>query len=181
MAVEEHNLEVGGSSVRYPTAGEGPPLVLLHGVGTSALEWNRAIPALARGRSVYAPDLLGPESGDGEVHSSVSIVSSVAEFLDALGTSGPWVGNSLGSLVALRLALSNTSWVKAPRPDGQRGARAGGRPGPGLGDAPGLRRGGNLLGQNTNGRRGPGGGRRFSSASPLRRPLGGWRRSTGLV
>ena len=55
MAVEERNLEVGGSSVRYPTAGEGPPLVLLHGVGTSALEWNRAIPALARGRSVFAP------------------------------------------------------------------------------------------------------------------------------
>jgi 2-hydroxymuconate-semialdehyde hydrolase len=80
MAVEERNLEVGGSSVRYPTAGEGPPLVLLHGVGTSALEWNRTIPALARGRSVYAPDLLGPESGDGEDHSSVSIVSSVAEF-----------------------------------------------------------------------------------------------------
>lgn len=77
---------------------------MLHGVGTSALEWNRAIPALARGRSVYAPDLLGPESGDGEDHSSVSIVSSVAEFLDALGTSGPWVGNSLGGLVDLRLA-----------------------------------------------------------------------------
>lgn len=58
-------MEIDGSSVRYPAAGEGPPLVLLHAFGESALDWRWVMPALARRRSVYAPDLLGPQSGDG--------------------------------------------------------------------------------------------------------------------
>ncbi len=66
MVVEERTVEVNGSSVRYLAAGEGPPLVLLHALGESALDWRRwVMPALARRRSVYAPDLLGPKSGRG--------------------------------------------------------------------------------------------------------------------
>lgn len=114
MAVEERSVEIDDSSVRYLVMGAGPPLVLLHGVGTSALEWNRAMPALARGRSVYAPYLLGPESGDGVDYSSASFAAFVTKFLDALGIErAAVVGNSLGGLVALRLALSNPSRVDA--------------------------------------------------------------------
>ena len=32
-AVEAHNVEVDGLPVRYLSAGEGPPLMLLHGAG----------------------------------------------------------------------------------------------------------------------------------------------------
>lgn len=114
MAVEEHRLKVGGSPVRYLKIGEGPPLVLLHGVGTSALEWNRTMPALARGRCVYAPDLLSPELGDGANYSSPALASFATKFLDALGIErAAVVGNSLGGLVALRLALSDPSRVDA--------------------------------------------------------------------
>ncbi len=114
MAVEERSVEVGGASIRYLAAGEGSPLVLLHGVGTSALEWNRAIPALAHGRSVYALHLLEPESGDGAGYSPASFAGFVAKFLDALEIErATVVGNSLGGLVALRLALSNPSRVDA--------------------------------------------------------------------
>ena len=114
LVIEERSVEMGGSSTRYLTAGEGPPLVLLHGVWTSATEWNRVIPALARGRSVYAPDLLEPGRGDGEGYGPASLAAFVAKFLDALQIErASVVGNSLGGLVALHLALSRPSRVHA--------------------------------------------------------------------
>ena len=37
-AIEEHNAEVDGLHIRYLAAGEGPPLVLLHGAGDNSLD-----------------------------------------------------------------------------------------------------------------------------------------------
>ncbi len=39
-AIEEHNVEIDGLPIRYLAAGEGPPLILLHGVGDNALDWR---------------------------------------------------------------------------------------------------------------------------------------------
>ena len=115
MNIQERTVQVGGSSTRYMTAGEGPPLVLLHGIGTSALEWNRTMPALACRRSVYAPDLLQPERGrDHAGYSPASLAGFVTEFMNALGIErASIVGNSLGGLVALRFALSHPSRMDA--------------------------------------------------------------------
>lgn len=115
MTIEERSVQVGGSPTRYLTAGEGPALALLHGLGTSSFEWNRVIPALARERTVYAPDLLEPGRGDGDKgYSPASLTSFVADFLHALGIEhAAVVGNSLGGLVALRFALSHPTRVDA--------------------------------------------------------------------
>lgn len=59
MAVEEQKIEVDGLLTRYLTAGEGSPLLLLHALGESALDWHWVLPDLARTRRVYAPDLPG--------------------------------------------------------------------------------------------------------------------------
>lgn len=48
MVVEEQKIEVEGLPTRYLTAGEGPPLLLLHGVGDNALDWRWVMPALVR-------------------------------------------------------------------------------------------------------------------------------------
>jgi pimeloyl-ACP methyl ester carboxylesterase len=47
--------------VKYYTAGEGDPLLLVHGVyaGASAYEWRENFEALSQNFRVYAPDLLG--------------------------------------------------------------------------------------------------------------------------
>ncbi|MDP9426920.1 MAG: alpha/beta fold hydrolase [Actinomycetota bacterium] len=115
MSVEKRRVDVAGSPTQYMTVGEGPPIVLLHGIGTSALEWNRAMPALACGRSVYAPDLLQPErERDHAGFSPASLAGFVAEFMDAVRIErASVVGNSLGGLVALRFALSHPSRVDA--------------------------------------------------------------------
>ncbi len=59
MTADEQNIVVDGLHIRYLTAGEGSPLVLLHALGESALDWQWVLPALARTHSVYAVDLPG--------------------------------------------------------------------------------------------------------------------------
>ena len=114
--IEERRIEVDGLSTRYLEAGEGPPLVLLHALGESAVDWRWVLPALARTHRVYAPDLPGfggsgkPAAG----YSSAFFARFVAAYLDALGVERAVVaGNSLGGLAVLRLALSEPERVGA--------------------------------------------------------------------
>jgi pimeloyl-ACP methyl ester carboxylesterase len=114
--VEERNVEVGELPIRYLSAGEGPPLVLLHGAGDNALDWWWVLPELARNHRVYAPDL--PGSPDSVIptadYSPAYFERFVARFLDALSIErAALVGNSLGGLTALRLALAEPARVKA--------------------------------------------------------------------
>src|SRR5918997_2076393 len=109
VTVEERSVDVDGLPIHYLSAGEGPPLVLLHGAGDNALDWRWGMPALAATHPVYAPDLPGsphnarPAAG----YSPAFFERFVAGFLDALDIEGAgMVGNSLGGLIALRLALS---------------------------------------------------------------------------
>jgi pimeloyl-ACP methyl ester carboxylesterase len=116
MAVKKWDVEVDGLPIRYLVAGEGPPLVLLHGAGDNTLDWQWVMPDLAATHRVYAPDLPGsPDSARPAADYSPAFFERfVAGFLDALEI-GPatFVGNSFGGLIALRLALSEPSRVTA--------------------------------------------------------------------
>src|SRR5215204_3652028 len=116
MIVQEREIEVEGLPTRYLMAGEGLPLLLLHGAGDNALDWRWVMPALAANHRVYAPDLPGsPDSARPAADYSPAFFERfVAAFGDALGIgSATLVGNSLGGLVALRLALSEPDRVRA--------------------------------------------------------------------
>jgi pimeloyl-ACP methyl ester carboxylesterase len=116
VAVEAKSVEVGGLPIRYLAGGEGPPLVLLHGAGDNSLDWRWVLPALAPNHRVYAPDLPGsPDSARPAADYSPAFFERfVASFLDALGIGrATVVGNSLGGLVAFRLALSEPARVGA--------------------------------------------------------------------
>jgi pimeloyl-ACP methyl ester carboxylesterase len=116
VAVEAHNVEIDGLTIRYLAAGEGPPMVLLHGAGDNSLDWRWVLRALARKHRVYAPDLPGsPDSARPPADYSPAFFERFAAgFLDALGIGrATLVGNSLGGLVALRLALSEPARVRA--------------------------------------------------------------------
>ncbi len=116
MIVEERNIDVGGLPAHYLTAGEGPPLVLLHALGESALDWQWVLPALARTHRVYALDLpgFGYSAKPSAEYSPAFFARFVGAYLDALGLERPAVvGNSLGGLAALRLALSEPARVGA--------------------------------------------------------------------
>ncbi len=101
--------------VRYYQAGSGPPVILLHGLGEAAVIWYANVESLARGHTVYAPDLPGHGASD-EPPWEYSLENSVyflEAFMDALGLErASLVGNSMGGLVALALALERPQRVR---------------------------------------------------------------------
>ncbi|MBX7112617.1 MAG: alpha/beta fold hydrolase, partial [Dehalococcoidia bacterium] len=96
-----------GHDVRYRVLGEGPPLVLLHGITSSSRAWSEVLPGLAERHTVIAPDLLGhgesaKPMGD---YSLGAYASGVRDLLVALGIErATVVGHSLGGGIAMQLA-----------------------------------------------------------------------------
>ena len=92
--------------------GEGPPLVLLHGIGGSWRIWRPVIPLLQGRHRIYAPTLPGhlggepwPEDREATVE---GIVDRLAEDFARRGIDRPHVvGNSLDGWIALELARRN--------------------------------------------------------------------------
>jgi 2-hydroxy-6-oxonona-2,4-dienedioate hydrolase len=112
--LEHHHLDVAGLRIHYVTAGEGPPVVLLHGAGDSAFDWSWVMPALAGHHHVYAPDLPGfGDSAKPRVeYSSTFLAGFLGAFMEALGIQrASVVGNSVGGVAALRLTLSQPEKV----------------------------------------------------------------------
>ncbi|MEM1263337.1 MAG: alpha/beta fold hydrolase BchO [Pseudomonadota bacterium] len=95
----------------YAVAGEGQPLLLLHGTGSAIHTWRGLGPLLAKQFRVIAIDL--PGHGDSTVRrpdalTLTGMAAAIADFLDALAVE-PYgvIGHSAGAAVAAQLALSH--------------------------------------------------------------------------
>lgn len=98
-------VDVNGIETRVLIAGQGPPIVLLHGVGMSGDCFHRNIAALAADFQVIAPDLLGHGftgyKGFDGLPPPLAMARHVAGLLDLLDVRECCVvGSSLGGLVA---------------------------------------------------------------------------------
>lgn len=104
-------MSAGGDAavVGYDRLGEGPPLVLLHGLGGERHVWRACAQLLAARRDVLCVDLPGfgesdPLAAD-EVPTPWAIAGALHDFFDRIGLDRPHVaGNSLGGWIALELA-----------------------------------------------------------------------------
>ncbi|MFI0959809.1 alpha/beta fold hydrolase [Streptomyces sp. NPDC021080] len=98
---------VHGYRRAYRMAGEGPALVLIHGIGDSSATWADLIPDLARTHTVIAPDLLGHGASD-KPRADYSVAAYANGVRDLLATldieSATLVGHSLGGGVAMQFA-----------------------------------------------------------------------------
>jgi pimeloyl-ACP methyl ester carboxylesterase len=95
--------------LNHHRVGTGPPLVLIHGIGSRWQMWDPVLRELASQRDVIALDLPGfgasPMPPPGTAPGMDSLTRLVGEFLDGLGVQQPHVaGNSLGGRIALELA-----------------------------------------------------------------------------
>lgn len=91
-----------GIDIWYEEAGEGPPLVLVHGITESAEMWAPLVPDLATDHRVVALDLRGHgRSSRAQPYDTVTFATDVHEVLDGLGIGGEavLVGHSLGGVV----------------------------------------------------------------------------------
>jgi 3-oxoadipate enol-lactonase len=115
-ALEERFAELKGSRMRYFVGGEGPPLILVHGLGGAAANWTELAPLLVPNHRLLVPDL--PGHGGSEALPAVSGLEPFADRVAALAARegmlpAPVVGHSLGGAVVLRLALRHPDEVSA--------------------------------------------------------------------
>src|SRR4051812_10244358 len=97
-------------------AGDGEPLLMLHGLGGSSNSFTPQMPALASRFRVIRPDL--PGSARSPVPDQLSIgtlVAAIAKLCDSLGlTRGAhMVGHSLGTIIAQHLAIEHPGLVRS--------------------------------------------------------------------
>ncbi len=95
--------------VHYLEAGQGPVLVLVHGLGSSSEVWRDSMRLLARRYRVVALDLPGYGKSD-KPHADYSIeyhAAALNDFIDALGAGKvTLVGNSMGGWISSITALN---------------------------------------------------------------------------
>ncbi|HEY0515623.1 MAG TPA: alpha/beta hydrolase [Solirubrobacteraceae bacterium] len=96
-----------GNCVAYRQIGEGPVVMLVHGITSDSSTWERVIPGLARRFTVLAPDLPGHGESDkpkGD-YSLGAHASILRDLLAALGHDrATVVGHSLGGGIAMQFA-----------------------------------------------------------------------------
>ena len=110
-------VSVDGRAVNAIDVGEGPVVVLVHGLGGNWQNWLEVIPALHEaGHRAIALDL--PGFGHSEMpRDPISIPGyalTIDAVVDALGVEGPVavVGNSMGGFIAAELAISRPQRVE---------------------------------------------------------------------
>jgi pimeloyl-ACP methyl ester carboxylesterase len=107
-----------GLRVRYAEAGEGPPLLLVHGFLVSHKEWLPLLPLLARRFRCIAPDLPGAGASekrgpDGFPYTREAFAETLVALLSALGIGRAHVcGHSMGGGVAIVLSADHADRVE---------------------------------------------------------------------
>jgi pimeloyl-ACP methyl ester carboxylesterase len=107
-------LDIVGARVNYVELGEGPPLLLVHGLSGAWQNWLETIPHFARTHRVIALDLPGFGSSPMPPW-EISIPAYgrfVRDFCERVGIERcSLVGNSMGGFIATEVAISDPDRV----------------------------------------------------------------------
>jgi len=114
-------VRTGGATINLRTAGQGEPVLLLHGYPQTHAMWHKVAPELARDYSVVCPDLRGYGDSskprglpDHANYSKRAMARDMAEVMEALGHARfHVVGHDRGGRVAHRLARDHGRRVKS--------------------------------------------------------------------
>lgn len=94
--------------IHYRKCGEGPPLLLIHGLMTSSYSWRYLLTPLSQHYTLYIPDLPGAGRSEKVIDYSYgpeNLAQWIKEYQSAMGIEGcPIIGNSMGGYLAMHLA-----------------------------------------------------------------------------
>ena len=105
--MREESVHIHGKPASFTRGGTGPPIVLIHGITSSARTWAAVEPLLETDHTVIAPDLAGhghsaKPRGD---YSLGAHASGIRDLLSLLGVrTATIVGHSLGGGIAMQFA-----------------------------------------------------------------------------
>ena len=109
-------VRVAGHRIHYFSGGDGPPLIVVHGVASRAADGALIYRELMRTRRVYALDLLGYGESDKPSDSDYSVPTQAAivrGFMDAVGVrEADVMGVSMGGWIALKVAADHPERVR---------------------------------------------------------------------
>jgi pimeloyl-ACP methyl ester carboxylesterase len=106
--MELQTLSIHGHRLGVYVAGDGPVVLLVHGMAGSSATWRHVVAALAERFTVVAPDLIGhgvsgkPRRGEYSLAAHANVLRDVLHFLGH--ERATFVGQSLGGGVAMQLA-----------------------------------------------------------------------------
>jgi len=98
----------GDVRIRYRVVGEGPPLLLLHGLMTSGYSFRYVVPSFAKQFTCYIPDLVGAGESDkpDRPYTANAYSTFILELIQALGIRGTdVVANSMAGYLAMQAAI----------------------------------------------------------------------------
>src|ERR1039458_2886218 len=128
---EHRSARNGDVEIHYVVAGEGDPVILLHGFPETWFGWRELIPQLAATHRIIAPDLrgLGESSRPPAGYEKKTIATDIEAVIRTEGLSNyHLVGADMGAAVAFPLAMASGEKVRSFV------FIASGLPGVGLGD-----------------------------------------------
>jgi pimeloyl-ACP methyl ester carboxylesterase len=113
-SIASQTITVDDLAIHYLAAGDGEPLVLIHGYAETSETWRAVIPALARRWRVIAPDL--PGIGDSAIPADGLDMATAATRVHALAASlgvtrARVVGHDIGMMVAYAYAAMHPAEV----------------------------------------------------------------------
>ncbi len=116
-AIQDKSVSVFGAKVRYLEAGDAakPKLILLHGLGGSAENWQFNVSALAVNFHVFAPDQVGFGKSDKPLlkYRVATYVDFLDKFMTELKIEKAFlVGNSMGGWVSALMAIKYPNRVE---------------------------------------------------------------------
>lgn len=106
---------IQGHDIHWLEAGDGPPLVLVHGWSCSGFFWKPMLPLFKDGYRVLAPDLPGHglSAKDEKSYLPELQATRLLEWLSAIGVDRFFlVGHSMGGEIAARMALTAPDRVR---------------------------------------------------------------------
>ncbi len=108
--------DIDGAKLHYLEAGEGDPIVFLHGVPTSSHLWRNIMPVLANQGRCIAPDLIGMgKSTKPNLQYTVNDhISYIEKFIDKLNLQNiTFVTHGLGSAIGFDYTSKHENRVKS--------------------------------------------------------------------
>jgi haloacetate dehalogenase len=113
-------IKTSGAEIRVAIAGNGPPLLLIHGNPLTHVSWHKIAPALAKTFTVIAPDLRGygdsSKPAGGEDHAAYTFSAMGEDNFDVMDHFGferfQIAGHDRGARVGFRMALDRPERVE---------------------------------------------------------------------
>ncbi|HEY8678193.1 MAG TPA: alpha/beta fold hydrolase [Candidatus Dormibacteraeota bacterium] len=115
MARSKGRIRTFAGDIAYLRKGQGPAILLLHGIPTSSYLWRDVIDPLAATFDVMAPDLLGFGDSDKRLDADLSIAAQaryMVAFMESIGVhQAAVIGHDIGGGVAQLMAVDEPDRV----------------------------------------------------------------------